>query len=197
MRAFRKMQELKNKEKGITSWSSKSVLSHTVNLRPRTKAELPISDRTVGNMVWLAVAVTQQSLAPDLGFLSGKISEAIAKIDTSFSDKLRGEEAEAKLAVLESLKDSITPLPSRIAFTSWCKLGFYDVDFGWGKPVWIGGLAVKVAAFYNAVVLMETRDGRGIEAWVTTDEPELDVLVSDPEIVRYALVDPSPLHEFC
>uniref|UniRef100_A0A7N0UK53 Uncharacterized protein n=1 Tax=Kalanchoe fedtschenkoi TaxID=63787 RepID=A0A7N0UK53_KALFE len=196
MRAFCKRQELKNEEKGITSWSSKSLLNHAVNLRPRTRAELPITDRTVGNMVWFATAVTQHSLAPDLGFLSGKISEAIAKIDTDFIDRLSGEEAEVKPAVLESLKDSITSVSSRIGFTSWCKLGFYDVDFGWGKPIWIGGLAVKAEAFFNVVVLIETRDGMGIEAWVTTDEPELEVMVSDPEIVRFALVDPSPLHEF-
>uniref|UniRef100_A0A7N0UKS6 Uncharacterized protein n=1 Tax=Kalanchoe fedtschenkoi TaxID=63787 RepID=A0A7N0UKS6_KALFE len=191
MKAFHKMKELKNEEKGITSPTS--ALYHTVNLRTRTRAALPITNHTVGNVAWYAAALTHHSLTPDLSFLSQKIREGIAKLDADFVDRLTGDEAEAKPAVFEFMKDITTPLSSQIAFASWCRLGLYDPDFGWGKPVWIGGWAVKTAAFYNRVVLIETGDGQGIEVWVNADEPELELIVNDPEVLRFALVDPSPL----
>ncbi|PHT26934.1 hypothetical protein CQW23_33460 [Capsicum baccatum] len=44
--------------------------------------------------------------------------------------------------VFESLNDVLESLSTNenikiFRFTSWCNIGLYNVDFGWGKPVWI------------------------------------------------------------
>ncbi|KAG5568690.1 hypothetical protein H5410_064289 [Solanum commersonii] len=43
--------------------------------------------------------------------------------------------------------------------TSWCKLPWYEADFGWGKPFW-----VSPVGFYaiEGAILMDTKDGNGI-----------------------------------
>ncbi|XP_047313008.1 salutaridinol 7-O-acetyltransferase-like [Impatiens glandulifera] len=46
----------------------------------------------------------------------------------------------------------------------------YDVDFGMGKPVWtsIGSLNIK-----NCAVLLDSKCGDGIEAWVTMNQQDM------------------------
>ncbi|GER34450.1 HXXXD-type acyl-transferase family protein [Striga asiatica] len=53
-------------------------------------------------------------------------------------------------------------------FSSWCKLGFYDVDFG--------------------------RFDDGIEAWVTLDEEEMAILECNQEFKDFVSFNPSPLY---
>lgn len=52
-------------------------------------------------------------------------------------------------------------------FSSWCKFPFYEPDFGWGKPVWVG---VTNFPMKNTVVLIDDKSGEGMEAWVNLDE---------------------------
>ncbi|KAL7207297.1 hypothetical protein ACSBR1_029289 [Camellia fascicularis] len=79
-------------------------------------------------------------------------------------------------------------------FTSWCKLGFYEADFGWGKPLWVSGVGcLGGSVFLNLIILMETRSGDEIEAWVTLDEQEMAILEHDTELLTFASLDPSPL----
>ena len=48
-------------------------------------------------------------------------------------------------------------------FASLCRFPIYQVDFGWGKPVWVS----RVHAPYEATFLFDAEDGDGIEAWVS------------------------------
>lgn len=54
----------------------------------------------------------------------------------------------------------------------------YETDFGWGKPAWLG-IAKRV---YRSVMLMDSRDGAGVEAWVTMDKEEMDHFLNDPDL---------------
>ncbi|KAK4739791.1 hypothetical protein R3W88_003488 [Solanum pinnatisectum] len=68
--------------------------------------------------------------------------------------------------------------------TSWCKLPWYEADFGWGNPVWVSPVG------FNAIegaTLMDTKDGNGIQLTVylkeknmTKFEKHLDILSSTP-----------------
>jgi shikimate O-hydroxycinnamoyltransferase len=51
---------------------------------------------------------------------------------------------------------------------SWCRLPWYETDFGWGKPSWVHG--VDAATSPGTVTLMDTEDGGGIEAFLGLDE---------------------------
>ena len=74
------------------------------------------------------------------------------------------------------------------ACTSWCKLELYDADFGWGRPVWasIVGLPLK-----NVTLLIDTRDGDGIEAWLTLGEEDMTFFESNEELLEFSILDPS------
>lgn len=55
-------------------------------------------------------------------------------------------------------------------FSSWCNFGLYDVDFGWGKPIYVGVLCWCNVANNRTVILTDTRSRDGVEAWVYLDE---------------------------
>ena len=71
----------------------------------------------------------------------------------------------------------------------------YEADFGCGKPVWscFGYLNNDVPLYTNAIMLMDTSTGNGIEAWVTLGQDEMATLECDPDLLLYASVEPSPL----
>ncbi|KAJ6414339.1 hypothetical protein OIU84_007036 [Salix udensis] len=79
-----------------------------------------------------------------------------------------------------------------LGFSSWCRLGFYDADFGWGKPVWISSLATSGSPTMNLVILADTRCD-GVEAFVSLNEKEMAILEGNPELLRFASLNPSPL----
>ncbi|KAF9610458.1 hypothetical protein IFM89_022422 [Coptis chinensis] len=66
--------------------------------------------------------------------------------------------------------------------TSWCRFHFYIADFGWGDHIWVS----PVNPFKNVLVLMDTKNGEGIEAWVTLDAEDMAKFETDPELLAYA-----------
>ncbi|KAL2486757.1 Uncharacterized protein Adt_31513 [Abeliophyllum distichum] len=59
------------------------------------------------------------------------------------------------------------------------KFGFYEVDFGFRKPIWatIANVPMK-----NLVILLNTKESDGIEAWVNLHEEDMHYLEQDEEI---------------
>lgn len=66
-----------------------------------------------------------------------------------------------------------------ILLNSWCRFPFYEADFGWGKPVWVSIASLPAG---NSAVLIDTRDGDGIEAWISLDEKDMAVFQQDQDI---------------
>ena len=82
------------------------------------------------------------------------------------------------------------------------KLGFYqsvtlyDIDFGWGMPMWVNGVGSNgdsEITFPNTIMLMDTRSGHGIEAWVCLDKEDMIMLAQDKELIAFASLDPNPI----
>ncbi|KAG6413172.1 hypothetical protein SASPL_125876 [Salvia splendens] len=65
-------------------------------------------------------------------------------------------------------------------FSSWCRFPVYEVDFGWGKPVWV---CTTTLPFKNLVILMSTPCGEGIEAWVNIVEEDLKMFEQSQQLV--------------
>ncbi|KAJ6917581.1 hypothetical protein NC652_019805 [Populus alba x Populus x berolinensis] len=76
---------------------------------------------------------------------------------------------------------------SLFGFSSWCKFPFYEVDLGFGKPVWVG---TAMRLMPRGAFLLDTRDGEGIEAWVTLSEEAMLKFEKNPDILAYASVSP-------
>ncbi|KAF2286551.1 hypothetical protein GH714_017629 [Hevea brasiliensis] len=71
--------------------------------------------------------------------------------------------------------------------TSLCRYPFYGFDFGWGKPDW----AISPRdAYKNIIALMDTRDGDGIEAWVTLAAEDMQFFEQDQELLSFASLNP-------
>ncbi|KAL0397399.1 UNVERIFIED_CONTAM: Stemmadenine O-acetyltransferase [Sesamum calycinum] len=64
--------------------------------------------------------------------------------------------------------------------SSWCRFPMYEVDFGWGKPVWVCTTALLVN---NLVILMSTRDGSGIDAWINLLPDQVQSLESQFKLI--------------
>ncbi|KAL6198913.1 hypothetical protein ACLB2K_028701 [Fragaria x ananassa] len=72
--------------------------------------------------------------------------------------------------------------------TSWCRFLFYEADFGWGKPNWVSIASVSIE---NIIVMLDKRDGNGIEVWLTMNQETMALFESNAELLAYATVNPS------
>ncbi|KAH8507068.1 hypothetical protein H0E87_009537 [Populus deltoides] len=66
-------------------------------------------------------------------------------------------------------------------FTSWCRMGLYEVDFGWGKPAWVSVVPPNI----ELTILNDTKSGDGIEAWLNLHEKDMIQLQQDPDIMAF------------
>ncbi|XP_050219232.1 stemmadenine O-acetyltransferase-like [Mercurialis annua] len=178
------------------------AITHAVNVRRRMLPPFP--ECSMGNFVCFAdTLLCGPHEENQLSNIVCKLKESIAKINYSYVNSIQGDDGLVKLH--EKMKEMISAFTSPkfyngvnyAAFTSWCGFGLYEVDFGWGKPVWTtyaGSYGNVKSPFANHVVLMDARTGNnGIEAWVVSDEEAISMLEGDDELLKHAYLNPTPL----
>ncbi|PKI78359.1 hypothetical protein CRG98_001302 [Punica granatum] len=118
--------------------------------------------------------------------LVGHLRQSIRKIDADYVRKLEGEDgfyhACESFKEMSKLKYEGEGEVESYRFSSWVRFPFYEVDFGFGKPVWACNSKVPIR---NVVILMATRSGDGIETWVTLDEDEMHKFMNDPLLLQF------------
>ncbi|KAB5537789.1 hypothetical protein DKX38_015322 [Salix brachista] len=152
-----------------------SILSQSVDLRKRMAPPMP--ENTIGNLVgYFASCATECEI--ELQSLVGQLRQG-----------LRGFMGEGKafMATSESSQDGDVDF---YVSTDFCTFPFYGIDFGWGKPAWV---TVPARANKNAIITMDARDGRGVEAWVTLTEEDMTFFERDRELLAAASFDPNAL----
>ncbi|XP_074355825.1 limonoid 7-O-acetyltransferse-like [Apium graveolens] len=159
-------QDKKFKHNQQTHFVQNTPISHRlVNLRKRIAPTL--SDFSLGNLIWIASAKCKATCEQlRLDGLVNEVRRGIHKINGDFVKKMRGDNGPAVMS--KSLQE-IGNFGSKTGvdyygFTSWCKMGFYEADFGWGKPVWASSVGLNSEVFMNLIILMDTKCGEGIEA---------------------------------
>ncbi|GMI82433.1 hypothetical protein like AT3G26040 [Hibiscus trionum] len=170
-----------------------SLLTHLVNLRRRMGYNV---ENSTGNLMWIASAKTKGENMSDLADLVGQVRKAISRVDGDLIKKLRDDDEGKSLfsEIIREIGDEASKDGlEHLGFSSWCKLGFYEADFGWGKPVWVSSFGMENSVFMNLVILVDTQLGDGIEAWVTLDEQDMAILERDEELLQLAKFDPTPL----
>ena len=125
-----------------------------------------------------------------LASLVAKQRRGKTEVTNNYAKKLRGEDAQ--LLIRELFKEAGSLLRSDdvdfFKCLSTCGDGLYDADFGWGKPVW---QSLVTLGYKNTFALSQTRDGSGIEAWVTLKEDVMARFECDLELLAFASCNPS------
>lgn len=123
--------------------------------------------------------MTKEESNIDLHDLVGHIRKATKKIDSDYIEKLQDALLEAFELRLEMVAKQEVEM---FRFSSSIKFPFYNIDFGFGKPIWVCTTNVPIK---NVVILMSTRSGDGIEAWVTLAEQVMAKFECHHELLEF------------
>ncbi|KAL7609589.1 hypothetical protein Lser_V15G11604 [Lactuca serriola] len=152
--------------------TQQSNLSVAVSLRKNFFEKSP--EKAVGNFFTLAI-----SKMADSGEI--RLNELIAEIRKG---KMELEGIRDEEEVVKKLLNTFSTLQGDIYYSSSaCRLPFYEVDFGWGKPVEVTVRIPDVEE--KTLILMDTPSGDGISALVHLPEEEIAILQKDKEFLTY------------
>ncbi|KAI5676375.1 hypothetical protein M9H77_07325 [Catharanthus roseus] len=94
---------------------------------------------------------------------------------------------EYMIKTLKSMSDTISKEEIEYCnFSSWCRFPVYQVDCGWGKPVWVSTTTFPLK---NIAILMSNRNGDGIEAWINMAED--DALIFSRNQMDFSCIAPN------
>lgn len=163
-----------------------SMISHAVNIRHRIMASS--EHHSIGNL-WQQAVSQLVEVEEEMGLcdLAERVRKTTREVDGNYVAKLQGLEF---YKVIESLKEARIMASEKgvpcYSFSSWVRFGFYEVDFGWGKPTYVRTIGVPIK---NVVILMGTKDGDGLEAWVTLTTSNMVQFEQNPELLEFASFD--------
>ncbi|XP_038686633.1 stemmadenine O-acetyltransferase-like [Tripterygium wilfordii] len=167
--------------RSILGPSRPSLCLHAVNLRKRYSP--PLSEHAIGNLVGIIVAEIGETNEIGLQNLASQLRREKQEF------KVTGD-AEKMFMVEIVARFGQTKDVDIFSFSSWCRMPLYEGDFGWGKPIWVAPIQTIVP---HVVVLLDTRDGDGIEAWVYLAQEEMAIFECDQELLSFASMNPSVL----
>jgi shikimate O-hydroxycinnamoyltransferase len=172
--------------------SRPSLLEHAVDMRRRMGE--PLSGYSMGNVIIVANAFYDPAdsniiTLPDLATV---VRQSLDEVNGDFMRSLQGD---GGFLLVSGYGDMIAEMlekegPVSLGFTNWCNFGFNEIDFGWGKPVWVGLSGGANLSYVNRILFKDTECGEGTEAWVTLEEKEMAVFENDPDLLAFASPNP-------
>ncbi|KAJ8775231.1 hypothetical protein K2173_020235 [Erythroxylum novogranatense] len=157
------------------------VLGTAVDMRRRI--DIPSSEQCIGNMsVWTATRHFIENKSSNYHELAEKIRESVRNSSKDWS-------LDEYLSWYNSISEESAGNPKlRIFAMSWVKFPFYDVDLGWGKPLWVANAITPEAGVY----FVDTADAKGMEAWIGLPKEIMAEFLQNPDVLAYV----SPSHSF-
>ncbi|XP_019171406.1 PREDICTED: vinorine synthase-like isoform X2 [Ipomoea nil] len=159
----------------------KHSVSHIVNFRK--KLNPPVPSQCLGNILYGTSAdwevgggeqVTGQSLV-------GRVVEAMDKFTSDYVREMQeGGFLRSVKALLSKKTDYNEGEIKVLSISSLCKIPFGEVDFGWGKPIWIAIPQI----FLDLALFVDTEDG-GVEVWIGLENEVMCNLDKDMEFQSY------------
>ncbi|XP_071695420.1 diaboline synthase-like [Rutidosis leptorrhynchoides] len=144
----------------------------------RKKFSVPLPKVVAGNLAIGVVAMIMDSSQIELNRVITSLRNEMNVLDRVKNVKEIGEKmANAMLMLVNDESRSYS-------FSSLCWIPFYEVDFGWGKPVRSVAISGKMDG--NFVHLMDTPLADGIEVMGQLEQEEMAIFVKNKELVAYA-----------
>ncbi|XP_022878954.1 pelargonidin 3-O-(6-caffeoylglucoside) 5-O-(6-O-malonylglucoside) 4'''-malonyltransferase-like [Olea europaea var. sylvestris] len=158
------------------------LFAQLVSVRERTVP--PVPKYCFGNLVAIAMTESTAAEVKNMGFkdfvrlLDDNVSKTVADCAKILSN---GEDGHKILVdtIVGFNKKSVNSDLNVVLITDWSKLGFYEVDFGWGKPILASVADVPIK---NLVTLLNSKESGGIEAWVHLDEKDMSYFEQDKDL---------------
>ncbi|KAK7277320.1 hypothetical protein RIF29_18471 [Crotalaria pallida] len=168
------------------------VVIHVVDMRIRMGE--PFSQDSIGNLLWPAALVYEKvNKETEIRDLVRIMREGLGKFTKELFLKIQNDDvflwSDECAKLMHEGMETNNPIP--LVFTSWGKVGFNEIDFGWGKPLWLALRGGTQETMPNSTVFLETKEG--IEAWVTMEERHMAILENDKDFLRFALLNPSAI----
>ncbi|KAI5332701.1 hypothetical protein L3X38_022830 [Prunus dulcis] len=162
-----------------------SEWSSVVNIR-KILVQQPLAYDLMGNLVGLFSVRTEASEVVDIDVQSlvAKLRKGVEEFKIKYGNGVSGEEA---CQFFREFGNLMTRDVDNYNCSSWCRFPFYETNFGWGKPLWV----CQSTGMKNLIVLMDTRDGVGIEVSLTFKEETMAVFETNKELLAYASVNPT------
>ncbi|XP_057486935.1 acyltransferase Pun1-like [Actinidia eriantha] len=163
-----------------------AMLIQTMNMHPRMVPPLP--DNSVGNFTWQFTLSFRDQRERNLVELVAEMRKSRSEFYNKYEKRLKMTEWFGIIReLMKEAKENYAGNTDLLVFisSSMCRFPFYEVDFGWGKPVWV---ALAGNVFKNTFVVMDRRSGDGIESWVALDEQDMALFENDDELLGFALM---------
>ncbi|KAJ3708158.1 hypothetical protein LUZ61_011863 [Rhynchospora tenuis] len=155
-------------------------MSHCVNFRKRMAPIL--SNESFGNM-WINVEIPELRTETDSHeCIEQSIRRAVRGVDKKFVRMKAQEMWDVREGKGNEQREKGTDGVEWI-FTSWCRMGWYDCDFGFEEPGWV---TCGITAMKNVCLLMDAKDGQGMEVWLWMAMEEMEKIENDSEFRLFA-----------
>ncbi|PWA62159.1 Chloramphenicol acetyltransferase-like domain-containing protein [Artemisia annua] len=162
-----------------------SIAMTLVNMRGRLNP--PLTETSFGNFVgsFLAEKNLEDNKEIELCDLVAQLRHGFEEFCDGYMKQVQ-DSKDGVLAILNYSKKIGEMLQRNgtevFTFSSWCGFPLYKIDFGWGKPRWI---SVTNTPFKNGIMMMDTKEGNGIEVWANLEEDVMVMFEQDHELLAY------------
>lgn len=129
-----------------------------------------ILEEFFGNYWWFMVVLLLNGVEVKYLELVGKLRELIIKIDKDVIKKIENGEI---FLELKKVFENLSLVLEMCNFIICCRFLIYEVDFGWGKFIWVG---LFILFFKNLAILLNISCGKGIEVWINMFEDDIELL---------------------
>ncbi|XP_010534787.1 PREDICTED: BAHD acyltransferase At5g47980-like [Tarenaya hassleriana] len=170
------------------------VMTQAMDLRRRIPStHLP--HNTIGNLVFAFFLKAGPEEKIEIQEIVANSRKAKEGVNEMIKENLGGVRLGEKMRnEMVNYTKEITGEVDVYNITSWCGMKFYEADFGWGNPEWVVPGAVYPRKIDDVgVILMDAKDGEGIEAFVSLIEQDMSAFEQDQDLLAFASPNPTVL----
>ncbi|EOA18233.1 hypothetical protein CARUB_v10006725mg [Capsella rubella] len=166
-----------------------SMMFQAVDLRLRIPSTV-LPQNAIGNLQTSFTLKKDAERELEIPDIVAKFRKAKEGVNKMIKENLQANTLSQNLMRLMENGEFESPDTDMCIMSSWCRKPFYKVDFGFGCPVWMGYAAETTSSTIVYVLLIDSKEGDGVEAWIGLPEQDMSVFVDDQELLAYAILNP-------